>query len=253
MSSHARRTASRARRAPFRGVLERLMRDITAGRLPVGSRLPTEHALAESFRTSRHSVREALKRLQQMGLIGRRQGSGTVVLAARPEPPFESSISTIEDLLQYAADTRLEVLTVETLLLDPATAIRLRCAAAAPWIRISALRRQPADPLPVAYTEIFLPARFAAIAAEIGRPTAVYAMLEERFGVRIACVEQEIEAAAADANLASRLAVALGTPVLTVTRRYLDDRGDLLEAAVNSHPVGRYRYTMRLERAPLAA
>ncbi len=42
-------------------------------------RLPTERALAERFGVARGTVRQALARLEQMGLVTKRRGSGTYV------------------------------------------------------------------------------------------------------------------------------------------------------------------------------
>lgn len=53
-----------------------LVRDILAGSYAPGERLPTEREMAEEFRVSRHVVREALKRLETLGLVRIRQGSG---------------------------------------------------------------------------------------------------------------------------------------------------------------------------------
>ena len=60
-------------------ISEELLSDIGAGKFPVGSMLPTELELCERFEVSRFTVREALRRLQEMGLLHRRRGSGTVV------------------------------------------------------------------------------------------------------------------------------------------------------------------------------
>lgn len=52
---------------------------IADGRLKSGDRLPPERDLAERFRVSRTSVREALRSLQSRGLIEIRAGEGTFV------------------------------------------------------------------------------------------------------------------------------------------------------------------------------
>jgi DNA-binding FadR family transcriptional regulator len=52
---------------------------ISDGHLTSGDRLPPERDLAERFRVSRASVREALRALQSMGLIEIRAGEGTFV------------------------------------------------------------------------------------------------------------------------------------------------------------------------------
>lgn len=54
---------------------------ISEGRMPVGSRLPTENELAEQFGVSRNSVREATRALVHSGLLSSRAGDGTYVRA----------------------------------------------------------------------------------------------------------------------------------------------------------------------------
>lgn len=53
--------------------------DILGGRYEVGDALPSERRLSEELETSRHGVREALKRLQQAGLVSISQGGATRV------------------------------------------------------------------------------------------------------------------------------------------------------------------------------
>jgi GntR family transcriptional repressor for pyruvate dehydrogenase complex len=57
-----------------------LRADILEGRLEPGAAVPSERALAERLRVNRHAVREALKRLEQAGLVQISQGGATRVL-----------------------------------------------------------------------------------------------------------------------------------------------------------------------------
>jgi DNA-binding FadR family transcriptional regulator len=56
-----------------------LQGEIFNGTLKPGDRLPAERELAQSHRANRNAVREALKRLEQIGLLKTRHGSGTTV------------------------------------------------------------------------------------------------------------------------------------------------------------------------------
>jgi DNA-binding FadR family transcriptional regulator len=58
-------------------VFGRLVDEILSGRLGPEEPLPSERDLAESFGVNRHAVREALKRLQQAGLVRIAQGGKT--------------------------------------------------------------------------------------------------------------------------------------------------------------------------------
>jgi GntR family transcriptional regulator, transcriptional repressor for pyruvate dehydrogenase complex len=57
-----------------------LRADILEGRLAPGEAVPSERALAERLRVNRHAIREALKRLEQAGLVQISQGGATRVL-----------------------------------------------------------------------------------------------------------------------------------------------------------------------------
>ena len=73
---------------------------ITEGKLKSGDRLPPERDLAERFKVSRASVREALRALESMRLIDIRLGEGTFVR--------EGSIDSLVEPLALAILTRRE-------------------------------------------------------------------------------------------------------------------------------------------------
>lgn len=228
-----------------RSLLEDVDRDVYA----LGDRLPTEADLCEKFQVSRHTVREALRRLQQMGYVARRQGSGSVLVSRRADGLFHNSINSLEEVLQYATTTRVDVLSVDRIVAEPDLARRLGCTPESQWFRVNAMRRADGSDQPVAYTEIFVDVAFADIIPNIGIvQTAIYRMIEQAHALRIVEVMQEIAAVSADANVASRLAIAPGSPVLLVQRRYVAEHGRLVEIAVNSHPGSRFRYEMSLQR-----
>src|SRR5688500_4660640 len=60
-------------------VHDRLRAEIVNGRLAPGDAVPPERTLSERFGVNRHAVREALKRLQQSGLVQISQGGATRV------------------------------------------------------------------------------------------------------------------------------------------------------------------------------
>ena len=62
-------------------VTEQLRAEIRSGRWPLGSRIPTEPELTELTGTGRNTVREAVQALVHAGMLERRQGSGTYVVA----------------------------------------------------------------------------------------------------------------------------------------------------------------------------
>lgn len=63
---------------------ELIEQEIVSGRWKPGSRIPSEPELCEQFGLSRTTVRQALSRLEQRGLIERLKGQGTFVQRAQP-------------------------------------------------------------------------------------------------------------------------------------------------------------------------
>lgn len=61
-------------------VHDRLRVQILRGELPADGALPSERELSSTYRVNRHAVREAIKRLQQAGLVQVSQGGATRVL-----------------------------------------------------------------------------------------------------------------------------------------------------------------------------
>lgn len=63
------------------GVIASIKEALERGRWAVGERLPVEAELAEEFRVSRNTVREAVRVLAHTGMLETRQGAGTFVRA----------------------------------------------------------------------------------------------------------------------------------------------------------------------------
>ncbi|MDH3672974.1 MAG: FadR family transcriptional regulator [Gammaproteobacteria bacterium] len=77
--SAAKTSASVTHGSDSAGITAQLRREILDGGYGYRERLPAERALALQFGASRGTVREALRRLEEMHLVSRRVGSGTFV------------------------------------------------------------------------------------------------------------------------------------------------------------------------------
>lgn len=91
------------------GVAEQLRAALAAGTFPVGSKLPPERELTETFQVGRTTIREAVRALAAEGLLASRQGSGVFVSAEKPLASLERRLSTASllDILntRYALET----------------------------------------------------------------------------------------------------------------------------------------------------
>jgi DNA-binding FadR family transcriptional regulator len=76
-------------RRTFEEAVEQIAEKIKLGELRVGDRLPSERALAEQMQISRPTLREAVKVLQDSGLVAVRRGSGGGMFVATELVPPE--------------------------------------------------------------------------------------------------------------------------------------------------------------------
>jgi len=89
------------------------------GKLRAGDRLPTERELAEQFETSRASVREALRGLEQEGVIQIKKGmTGGIFVIDMGHQPVANSLHTLLRLRRISIDN----ITEARLILEPEAA-----------------------------------------------------------------------------------------------------------------------------------
>lgn len=233
----------------YRRLAQTLRDAIAAGAHPIGTSLPTEVELCERHDVSRHTVREALRLLVDQGLIERRQGAGSRVIAAAPPVAYVHTIRSLSELFSYTEDTRFEVAAAGMTTLGEADAAAIRWPAETRWLRIAGLRWTADRSATVCHVTIFVHARFAGLLADVGRQTGpIHALIEARSGERVEEAVQEVAAAAMPADAATALGTPAGAPALRIVRRYLDASGGPMMVAVNWHPGDRFTYTIRLRR-----
>ncbi|HEX2501075.1 MAG TPA: FadR/GntR family transcriptional regulator [Methylomirabilota bacterium] len=97
---------------------------ITDGHLKSGDRLPPERDLAERFRVSRTSVREAMRALESRGLIGIRPGEGAFVR----EVSVEALVEPLALVILAQRETIADLYEARRLLEPPIAALAARRA-----------------------------------------------------------------------------------------------------------------------------
>lgn len=234
----------------YRKVVDALRREIAAGRLAIGARLPSEEELCQRFGVSRHTVREALRQLREDGLVASRQGAGSTVVRKEGAPPlYVHSVGSIEELVQYAEATRYRPETRHMLIADTALAARLGGLAGSRWLKVEGFRYAPGEALPFCWTEVYVNAAYAGVGELVGkRAGPIYALIEEMYGERVTEIEQTLRVAAAPAEVAPGLGIEPGCAVVELRRAYRVATGELAEIAFNLHPAERFSYSITLRR-----
>jgi len=238
------------RSARYREIATKLQRDIRLGTHGIGQLLPTETELMARHSASRQTVREALRILIDQGLIVRRAGLGSVVIAAEPPVLFTHSVKSLGEWLRYSNETYRDVVASREIAADRERARLLKCEPGKHWFLIESIRRSDQFAAPLGWVEIYVLRKFADVVkrADHGR-APVHEQIAKMFGQVTEYAQMEIFARAMPAALAKALQVKTGSPALTVIRRYYGAREELFEVTVTTHPEGRYTYTMDMQRS----
>jgi DNA-binding GntR family transcriptional regulator len=228
-----------------------LLGEIEAGIHPVGSRLPTEVELCQRFDVSRATVREALRTIEEAGLIERRQGSGTTVVALQSPVRYVLSVTSETDILRYAADTVLEW-TGPSDRVSHDESRRLLLGDPSAWVRWKGVRRERLGGPPLGLTTVYLPGRFTAHVEGLQKAArqAIFAEITAHYGLSLTRIDQDITATVLASQEAEELRAEPGAPALVITRRYYCDQIGVIEVAENIHPADRFRYALQLLREP---
>ena len=87
-------------------IAKTLQIDILSGKYPPGSRLPSERNLVDLFSVSRITVREAIEKLIQLGIVEKRPNSGTYV----NDVPAHASITLLMEITNYGEAVDSDIL-----------------------------------------------------------------------------------------------------------------------------------------------
>jgi DNA-binding GntR family transcriptional regulator len=253
MTPAARRMAEPKTGAPstprYQQVADELVAQIAAGAYPVGALLPTEMELCGQYGISRSTVREALRRLRDAGLISRKRRIGTEVVARSSPASYRQPTNSISDLLQYADETQVEILSEKRVSCDALLAGLLECRQGNMWFRVNSLRVVPDDPRPICMATAYVDAALPDIETELaGVRGPISAMLERVYGIRIARIEQSIQAIRLGKRQARLLRAEAGSPALQAIRRYYQADNTLIELSSAIHPGDRFTYVTSLLR-----
>jgi GntR family transcriptional regulator len=234
----------------YRDIAARLQKEIRLGKYPIGDLLPTETELMAHHSASRQTVREALRILMDQGLIVRRVGLGSVVIATEPPVLFTHSVNSLSEWLRYSNETYRDVVRSGEIVADRELAALLKCEPGKHWFLIEAVRRVDQFAAPLGWTEIYVLRKFAGVVKRSDHGRApVHEQIAKMFGQTTEYAQMEIFARKMPAALAKALQVKAGSPALTVVRRYYGVKEELFEVTVTTHPEGRYTYSMDMQRS----
>jgi GntR family transcriptional regulator len=232
----------------YQMVVGELRSEILQGIYPIGTALPSELTLVSRFNVSRHTVREALRNLKDLGLVESHQGKGTLVLQPGGPQVYVHQVNSIADLHDYNVESRYDD-QAETIKIDRATADRLGVEKGETWLKIGGTRYDPGKKDPICAVEIYVPGRFAGIGRLLARRTGpIYGLVEDVYGESIGEVDQTLRAAPLRPELADILKVDEGVTAVEIKRIYRLLDGSPAEITFNYYKADNFNFSMKLRR-----
>ena len=233
----------------YRKIADTLLAGIREGKFPVGTFLPGELELIDRFDASRHTIREALRVLEDMGLVKRQRGRGTLVLSTEASPAFVQMVRSPSELFSYPDSSIFRLLSDDRIRADKPLAKELGCQVGDEWVQISGLRTLGDEGMPICLTDVYVIPEYGSIAQRLGASSRpVYEMIAEIFKESIENITVRLTAGVLSDQKAAVLGVEPGSPSLSVSRFYEGLGGRTFEVSISEHPASNYSYTFDFTR-----
>lgn len=228
---------------------EAVLEQIRRGVLQPGNQLPAERQLAEAVGISRMTARQAVAHLVDQGALHVQHGVGTFV--AEPKLTYDPLHlrGFTEDMVRQGGAVSSTVLEQDVIAPPAAVAHALAIRLDEPVLKV--VRIRSLDSLPLLLESSFLPQRQCSLLEhEDLRHESLYALLEQRCGVRLHHARQTIEAIVANDYESEVFSIARGTPMLLLEGTAFTERGEAVEHFKAVYRGDRFKFSLGSPHMP---
>jgi GntR family transcriptional regulator len=211
--------------ALYEQIAANLTNEIAAARYRPFDRLPSESALMKAYGVSRVTVRQALRRLANEGLVFSRRGKGVFVAGSLVEQELSALRGFYDGLIEQGHSPRTELIEFS----------RERSAMGSQELQAFAVdlyrlkRLYTMGELPFALAVVSLPSLSRSVSRNDAERYPVYSLLKNILGCEVSRATVQIRAGGAEAHEASHMQLDPGAPVLYMERTSFDSKGLVLE------------------------
>ena len=222
-----------------------LMEKIHSGELSEGDSLASEEELARVHQVSRMTARQALHGLKTSGYAISRKGRGTFVTRPKLEKNIMHLQGFTEDMKQRGMVPSSRLLEHTVLKASGSLAKKLQLTPEDSMLRLRRLRL--ADGIPMAIEESNIPLKFyPGLERTKFEHKSLYAVLREKYGLRVAWADEVIEALPATREESKLLTIPKKASVLSISRIIMTTEDTPVEVACSRYRGDRYRASIRV-------
>lgn len=232
----------RDRRPLYMQAIDAITEMINSGELKTGSQLPPEEDFAIQLGISRSTLREALGHLETRGYIARRQGVGTFV-TTRTAPGFFGGLQRLEPFSQLAGAAGMEHSKVESevslTVTDKKLAELLNTDQGIKLIRVQTI--EAIDEIRCVYFDDYFLYK-EGLDLELDQQDSVLTYMFDLCCPPLSHTRSEIFAIEADQDVARKLEIEPGKPVLSLEETYFDTDGGIIGGGLMYFVTDRFRF-----------
>ncbi len=230
---------------------EKLRRQIESDEFQAGAAIPSERELAEMYKVSRMTARQAINALKSEGFVYQERGVGTFVSKRKLDIHTRNLIGFTEEMRARGLAPSTKILLSRREKAAPETAKELGLDEGDDEV-FHFQRLRLADELPLAFEDGYLPAkRFPRLDEKDLENESLYKILENDYGIVMHHAEEILEATCATKEIAKALTIKAKSALLIVHRVVFTESNQPIESARTTYRADRYRATFYLSKNSL--
>lgn len=205
-----------------------LLEQIRSGVLLPGGRLPAESVISKKYKLNRHTVRRAIERLAEEGMVYKIKGKGTFLVKTKIPYKVSKKTQFTTSILQAGLQPDAILLDIYEIIAGDEYSKKLNIQ---PDDKVSVLEiLRYADDIPFSHTTSFLSAKkYPGIHTLLNRSFSFYQLLSEHYGVEATRRTSAFEVSLPDDKDMEILQISLKTPLLVVKSLSESQDGDIVE------------------------
>jgi len=199
---------------------------IVKGTFKPGDQLPSEYDLSKKYGVSRMTLREALRALEEEGLVAKKQGLGTFVktTAQRIKSILDVNYGVTEMIKNMGFRPGTQEKNVEEVFADSHMGKALNVKEGTKIIALERVRT--ADKIPVAYTLDMIPVTVLPNMNDLkDLGESIYDFLQEKCNINLSSSMARLFSTKATRKLADKLRIKLNSPLFLLEQTDTDQAG----------------------------
>lgn len=228
-------------------IQQRLLAQIRSGEFMLGKPLPSIQQIAASMGVSLMTVRQAMRALNEIGVLYSRQGVGTFISGIKMERDFRQVLSFTEETIARGSTPTSKVISFGAQ--QPTPNVQEALNLGEKDLVYSLRRVRYRDDVPLGIECSSLPVQlFSGLMEDFDPADSLYIELARKYGVQFMVTDEVIEVGGATAEEAHLLDIAPHSPVFHFTRISYIENGVPVEHVKSVYSGERYKIVNRLMR-----